>query len=495
MRERIRFESEIAMTLALAEQEILPVDRREEQIDNFLHREKDLPRWRISQLLKCKAVELLRDGNRTPLTKETDKIKRGDQIDLQSPLKSSCQTAIDNIPETEYRDYAFANPKPADDYEKFLLEYLKLKPQVTVLSSSSVDSLSSFKRALAKGDLIKHPIRNLILASHAGRMGLLALPLTTGSLKVLTFEDLVDAVKFKTLELDPTLLEPRPKDASKNKIPAHVHIKGCNIGNAMALPFLKELKKAFGGGFRVTAPKFFHSMKPVHFSTRRGGRLVSRKLVEIWEFFSYEFVLFRTSKLANKVDAVAAFDAATKVDPTLIRIDGTPVPKTDWERWIPRTLPAENKIGSVEIPVGTTLSTNSKSADAQFRYRKAFFQGKEWHALSVASDPGSDALRKDEIKKRLLASDPRFQSSHAYPFYTRTGFKSIDDYFDSFDWRFKKFDAKKQTLAFSGTRHEYTVLAPIVDPKTNELFMNLFPVSGTPTIKLLETDTRFFTTV
>ena len=124
-----------------------------------------------------------------------------------------------------------------------------------------------------------------------------------------------------------------------------------------------------------------------------------------------------------------------------------------------------------------------------------FFFGKEWQSISLTSDPGTDALRLDEIKKQLEANNDNFRTSHPFPIYARTGFKTIDDFLKSYSWKFKPFDKKKGTLAFSGTRHEYTVLAPIVDPKTNELFMNLYPVSGSPTINLLESDTRFFASV
>ena len=493
MRERICFEREIGRLGMFPEQEVLLADRAQ-QVDRLLRDEKGFPQWKILALLKCGAVQRIKDGALTPIAKETEKLKNGDQIDLQSPLNAQCQQSIDSIPEIEYRDYAFANPKPADDYEKFLLKYLGLRPQSTILSSTSVDSLSSFKRAIEKGVLITRPIRNLVIASHASRTGLLALPLTPGAAKILTFEDLQSAVKSKILQIDPKLLDPRPKNASGTIIPAQVHIKGCNIGNKIAEPFLKELKAALGGNLQITAPKFFHSMKPVSLVTRR-GRSVSRELVEIWEFFSYEFVIFRKSALSNKADAVAAFQAAAKTDPSIVLIDGTAVPQTDWEKWIPRTLPAANKIASVDVALTSSLSTKADSAASQFRYRKTFFLGKEWQNISMPSDPGTDALRKDEIKKQLVANNDKFQASHPYPIYARTGFKSVDDFFDSYDWRFKPFDKAKQTLTFSGTRHEYTVLAPIVDPKTNELFMNLFPASGTPTIRILESDARFFGSV
>jgi hypothetical protein len=46
--------------------------------------------------------------------------------------------------------------------------------------------------------------------------------------------------------------------------------------------------------------------------------------------------------------------------------------------------------------------------------------------------------------------------------------------------------------SFSGFRHVYTVLAPIVCHQTDELHMNLFPVLGFPIIKITESDPKFF---
>lgn len=492
MRERMCLELEVGRLGAMPELEVLTADRTV-QVDRLLREEKGFQQWRILALLKCGAVQRINGTTLTPIAKETEKLKNGEQIDLQSPLNATCQKSIDSIPETDYRDYAFANPSPKDPYEKYLLTYLGLRPQAKILSGGLIDSLSSFKRAIEKGILITEPIRNLVIASHASRTGLLALPLTTTAPKLVTFEDLESAVKLKLLEIDSKLLDPRPKDASGTIIPAQVHIKGCNIGNTIAQPFLKQLKTALGGGFTITAPKFFHSMKAVSSWVKRGSVKTS-KLVEIWEFFSYEFVLFQKAKLARKADVVSAYLNAAKTDPTLVKIDGSAVAQKEWESWIP-SVPAEGNNADGSVKVTSSLSSNADSAATQLRYRKTFFLSKASHEMFLPSDPGSDPARRDEVKNFLLKNHKLFDPSHPYPLWARTGFKSIDDYLDSFDWKFQPFDTKRKSITFTGTRHEYTILAPIVDPSTNELFMNLYPVSGTPTIKILESDTRFFGSV
>ena len=491
MRERIRFEKEIEFLELPREYETL-IAGKSERIDRLLGQKKNLPQWRILALLKCGAVELTRGGTKRILTNENDAVRKGDLIELKSPLPQQCEKAIANIPETDYRDYAFANPRPADEYEKWVVKYVQLRPQTKILSNSSVDSLASFIKELKNGQRLTHPIRHLIVASHASRTGRLALKLqTNSSLRVITYEDLETTLRSKMVDIDSKLLEPRPKNASGRIIAAQLHIKGCNIGNPIAMPFLELMKKALGSKVGLTAPKFFHSLKIV-FEIKKGKkRIISRKPIEIWEFLSYEFVLYRLTKLIGKADAVGAF----KASPSFERIDRSTVTQKDWERSIPSTLPGENKMAKVDVAITSTLSNKAHNVDAQFRYRKTFFLGREWHNIGLAKDPGTDTLRKEEIKRRLVSQDNRFQATHPYPFYARTGFKSIDDYFDSYSWKFKPFNTKRRQLSFSGVRHEYTVLAPIVDPKTGELFMNLFPISGSPTIRITESDSRFFTSV
>jgi hypothetical protein len=466
------------------------------RIGRFLHREKGFQQWRILRLLQCGAVELTRGGTKSKLAKADEVIKPGDQIELLSPLPQPCANALQNIPQTDYRDYVFANANPADDYERYVIRYLQLHPQTEVLSGPTVESLTSFVKALAHDERLTHPIRHLIIASHASSSGLLALKLDAAtSAQIINYEALETAAAGKQLEIDPQLLEPRPRDANNNVIPAQVHIKGCSIGHPNALPFLQLLKKALGGKVGVTAPRFFHSLKPVTLTKRRGRRVISRSLVELWEFFSYDFTLYRTSPLRNKADAVAAFETAFKTDPNAQRIDGVPVPKADWERWLPGTLPPANgQPAAFELPVVSSLSTKANTAGVRLWYQTTSFLSQQWHKIPLASDPGTDANRKQEIKRQAPAFEKRLSPAHPFPLYARMGFKTLDAYFDSYDWQFK-YDAQNKELSFSGTRHEYTLLAPVVNPANNELYMNLFPVSGTPTIKITEGDTRFFTSI
>jgi hypothetical protein len=96
MKERIRFEKEMEILNQAREHEILFADRSE-PIDRFLRREKDFQQWRILALLKCGALERIRGGVKSLLAKESEKLKKGDQIDLQSPLSPVCQKSLENI--------------------------------------------------------------------------------------------------------------------------------------------------------------------------------------------------------------------------------------------------------------------------------------------------------------------------------------------------------------------------------------------------------------
>ena len=90
------------------------------------------------------------------------------------------------------------------------------------------------------------------------------------------------------------------------------------------------------------------------------------------------------------------------------------------------------------------------------------------------------------LKRSLERSDRRFKSGHAYALRADglQRYRCVS--------RQLRMAVRIQGVYFSGTRHGYTVLAPIVDPANHTLFMNLFPIAGSPTIALVETDQRFF---
>ena len=81
-----------------------------------------------------------------------------------------------------------------------------------------------------------------------------------GSTKYETLEDsLKDATK--SINVDKVI-----GFKAGNPITHSVHIKGCNLGQAM--PFVTKLKEALGGNVKLTVPKLFHGATP-----SQGGRV------------------------------------------------------------------------------------------------------------------------------------------------------------------------------------------------------------------------------
>src|SRR5687767_15917704 len=101
LNERIRFELETGRLGLFREQESLAVDRNI-PLDRFLRKEKDFQQWRIIALLQCGALELIRGGAKVAIGKETDRLKDGDILELQSPMSAACQKALGTIPESRF---------------------------------------------------------------------------------------------------------------------------------------------------------------------------------------------------------------------------------------------------------------------------------------------------------------------------------------------------------------------------------------------------------
>jgi hypothetical protein len=119
---------------------------------------------------------------------------------------------------------------------------------------------------------------------------------------------------------------------------------------------------------------------------------------------------------------------------------------------------------------------------------------REDQSFALASDPGTLTGRKAAVRAALERAHPQYLPGHAYPAYERWGYTSMQEFMDGFDWVFPRYDRKTGTLYFNASRVDYTVVQPIVDLRTNQLFLNYYP--STSTGKKLEllppTDTRFF---
>jgi hypothetical protein len=168
------------------------------------------------------------------------------------------------------------------------------------------------------------------------------------------------------------------------------------------------------------------------------------------------------------------------------------VPAAEWEALVPKSI-AQRREWSVEGQLGQTIGKR-KTIDAmrQFRVTRQTFTW-ELGYPDAASVPASNTDRQTAFEA-AVRSDSTFSSTHAYPKYERVGYASVADFFAGYTWTHSQ--AGKSLLTV-GTRTEYTVLTPVVDPATGNLYFNFHPVKPAyaPVLQLVETDTDFFGSV
>ncbi len=458
-------------------------DRRE-RIDSFLRR-NGYQQYRILILLQCGAIQRVRDKSGVTLSKNDDRVEAGDVLTISDPLPKKCQRAFKKIPDTDFRDYAFV---PGDTaFDKAMREVMPLRPQTTLLTSPG--NLSDFINALSSSKEITHPIRHLLVASHANDEGHLFLALDFATAKDISYEDLEIARDRKSIRIDPELLNPRPDNGTP--IPAAFHIKGCRIGHDGNKPFLEILKNALDGARLVTAPKHFHLVRIQETSPAGRG-----------EWMAYSFSLDLPKKLKDRTEAIRKFDALG-----FPLADGKPATRKMWGRWIPKGNP--NKTRKFGIRIINPTKKKKDKFPSEFRFaRRSFISRTAGWALKkgvhkatggipMDKDPGTDKERKKLVRDALVKTDKTFRDTHPFPRYVRLGYKSMDEFMDGWTWTFTPKKAEKE-LWFQAVRYEYTVTPPIVNSK-NEVFMNFYPSKSKDKAKLLvqlkEDDPRFFQTV
>lgn len=452
-------------------------------LETYLQRQ--LQPYKIPIWLKCGAIQVTRQNN-DPQHKQTSTTVVKDPNFMVGPrdwitLKAgpACKVEFDNIPQSSYRDYAFA--PVGNTFEQIFHEGYQLRPQTTILPPD-IRSLSAFIRALTsveKGPLPlitkahpRNPIRNILLVSHAYVEGYIKIAMNDGEAPGITYEDLEKAKQKGTLLIPTDDLLPRPKDAAQNPLVEAFHIKGCRIG--LALPFLRLLKEALGGEVKVTAPKHYSAV----------GR--HNNPDGIMEYMVYGFRLKRAQPFKNQAEVIRGF-----INEKFTRIDGSSVPDKMWQQWIPKKIDQDSNDKETVISPVTNKPLTVERAYVYFTddlYDKRSF-------IDLNSDPGTYENRKQAVKTQLSRL-PIFSPSHPFPKYIRLGYKSMEEFMDGWTWNFT-WDASSKQLSFTATRYVYTVRVPITDPTTNRMLVNFFPSGSKASFitQLNEDDTRLFATV
>lgn len=364
-------------------------------------------------------------------------------------------------------DYAIA-PK-TDDVTTTLNEMISRRVPTTTMVD--VSTVREFITEL-NNDLANHPVDDLVVGAHANSEGKWYIALFPGQKdnagKATTRTD------FENIEqtLEPGMLTRQIRiDADTvgftTPPPTHLlHIKGCNLGKSV--PFLTKLKEALGGRVLVSAPKHFQGAYGLKAKGNNGS----------FEFMSYEFQVQTPARkvgkgfegFASRADLIAALVTAQ------FRYVGGPVPDADWEALIPKKI-AQTQTFEIAVSLGGTvagqkqlvMSPDPKTGLGGGRQLRVYVAKTVW-PFPVPS--GTQAAKEAALKARI-ATDPRYQTNHVWPFYERIGFGSLDDYMAGHHWSFDK-------KVGIGRRIEYTVVIPVTDTSgaKPKLFFNFYPAAG-----------------
>lgn len=364
-------------------------------------------------------------------------------------------------------DYGFAPGSTAQDRRARNL--FTRRANTKLVSGKTLVTVRGFVTNLKTSAGVTRPIDDALIAAHANSEGNMFVPLFAKQPRATDYEILEDtlATASKSIAIDDSVIGFTAGDPVTHS----VHFKGCNLGKVQ--PFLDKFREALGGNVMVTAPKHFHGLwEHSDFGT--------------WEYMAYEFQIRRKTAFAKRADLLAAFGAEG-----FTLIDGSAIPAADWGKWVPKSIKKTEKFSVTGKlgPAGTVGTRSTIDAERQFRVSPLDFT---WaltypNAGSVPPVAGRQAAFETSINAAA-----EFDSTHPFPMYQRLGYADIPDFIAGYKWQ---HDKVKNQLKTHGTRVEYTILLPIVDPATGFLVHNFHPIAGkpyAPVKQLAETDPLYF---
>lgn len=395
-------------------------------------------------------------------------------------------------------DYGFA-PDKGDTIDR-LRNFFSHRNQTTLVETNGeipprkLETVQEFIDYLSV-KVTPLPIGNALLGSHASAGGILQVPILRNAksqpITKTDYETLDRAISNNALKISDNVIGNPPTGTH------YFHIKGCNIGKAS--PFLQHFKAALGGGVTVTAPKHFYGVSnTVNFH----GKSIGRIDIGIFEFMCYEFSVWAPNPIDDSDTLVAMFksaanDPATKAD--FLYVNGTQVPDAKWDLWVPKkksmkSIRQANLIirdankamiaGVLKTPITASVGDIRSLLDVMQPRKSAQkdIDLSTWpFVLRVREEPwtpnvpfptrNSIPSKVDDQHaaiKQSMMNTAKYKSSHAFPVYTRFGYKSFDDFYVGFAWG-KPFITFKQDenvwlLSSKGTRITYTLVIPITDP-------------------------------
>ena len=376
-------------------------------------------------------------------------------------------------------DFGFA--PDGDAHVANLRRLFERRPTTSLIDVRGVNTVRQFITHLEKTPAITKPVGDLVLGAHANNEGEFFIIMFPGQKGWTKYETLEESLKdtAKSIKVDNVI-----GFKAGDPITHSVHIKGCNLGQA--LPFLNKLKEAFGGGVKITAPKTFHGATPW-------------PAEGVFEYIGYQFALTRTQPFPSRKAAIAEWDNAG-----FTLIDGSPVTTADWEALIPKDPNVDLRM-HVNSKLGTTFGKRTTVRTPR-EHRVVPVTFGPW-TVPIPKDhpvPSEPADQVQELESHLKKAK-QFLDTHPYPQFKREGFDRVIEFVSGYNWNCRP---DERTLKCFGTRKLYMVALAVTDPKTvpqngligdGNVIFNFYPNTKSKftarTSAIQVTDKKLFVTV
>ncbi|MGZ5246588.1 MAG: hypothetical protein ACXWV5_06025 [Flavitalea sp.] len=372
-------------------------------------------------------------------------------------------------------------------YDRALRRLYVNRASTTSADFTVIDNFRMFISFLNRTPAAR-PLHQMHLASHGDDNAYMAMKydmFTTG----IKWENLDASQTAGRDQVNDNVIVPRPLDpATNNPIPPFLLIKGCRIGQS--LPFLNKFKDVINGTSTVTigvaAPKFYHLL------------LVGAQ--GIFETFTYDFSVFSKTRFANKNALKAALVAKPYRD-----IHNNLITDAQYETWIPARIHTETE-SLHRITINPSPVPNlARMSGGRYKYKLV-------DVLTYTMDttgnpfPAAEPDRIIYLKAKLagLPTQPganafaqSLASTHAFPFYTRYGYTSLDNMVDNLEWTWG-ITQNSPTVVAVGRRHEYNVNPVTCENGNNNIIFNYYADAGSGTTSVRnfdDRDARFYNTV
>ena len=400
---------------------------------------------------------------------------------------------------------------PGPDVEKGRVTHLfNLRRLFTVMgiNQPKISVLSKLVTFVNDDQSVTRPIENIFVGAHSNGEGVVLIQMAVKQKRATNrkfysdYETLEAAVVDGSLAVNDSTIGPDPTQH-------FLHFKGCNIGRA--IKFLEKWKLALGAKIKISAPRFNHGI----FDDRVRG---------VWEFMTYEFVVFSPKPLSSRDSLIQKFqekhftylETISGPGPLL---PGPPIPDEVWESWVPLEIKTkvDQKTGVSEILQGEypqprsfnvqalALPFLTMDVDENFTADQTVFKKK---IPNLNPMPTTDSARMAALRTFFLndvENSPRpsrYVDTHLFPMYRRFGYENFEAFIAGHTWHFKNKPGSSD-LYVRGTRERYTLLIGVTDPNPGpvttggRLLTNFHPtgVGFLPGNELAVTDPRFFQTV